>query len=218
MKWLAAGLLLLIVVLILAQPTVVNRQWRQFWEALAPNLLAELVGLAVALGLAEVWIRSYRTRRGIAEVGPLVLKLLNPAFELDLRIINKLDYTPEEFKAIYQDYLDGDLSPTHIPAEFKNRLETACKTIDAATIEKALLSWRDAEEFLSKFAGLLDPLHVMLFHVGATGWAKFRDEFAKNPPDKTDLAEAYLDAHDTVNDVSSVFSLDKVAKSLRSLR
>jgi hypothetical protein len=197
-----------------AQPTLWKREWFAFWEALAPNLLAEFIGLTLAVGIAEVFIRSYRARKGVDELAPLVVTQLGPAIRLDLNVLQKLGYTPKEFSAIHSDYFEGGLDPVHIPSSFKDRVLEAFQEIDLQLVQRAVDAVSEADEYVGRFAALLEPVHVLLMDRAQRNAQFLMAELVRSPRDKTDLAEAFLDYHDVLTNIDHVYGLEKAVKRL----
>ena len=185
------------------------------WAALAPNVVVDLFSLGVALLIAEVVIRRHRTNRGIKDLGPALLKTFAPALHADFGIIERLDYTPKEFKTLHAEYLEGKMDPIHLPADFKNRLHKVLSDYPRERIADALASLQQLKAFTSQFGGVLEPVHLLIVERADNTWRRF-DEILKQPDaNNTSLAESYMDAHDALTDVMNGFELDSVIEQMK---
>ena len=121
-------------------------------QALAPNIVTDCFSIAVTLILVEIVIRRHKASKGVEQVGPILLKTLNPVFDFTLDIIKSLHYTPAEFKAIHSAYVDGQLNPIHLPEDFKKRVVANLQAYDINKLEKAAKSVEQTKQFVGQFA------------------------------------------------------------------
>ncbi len=182
------------------------------WIELAPNIAAELLGLIIALLIAEVVIRRFRHAHGAKQLAPFAARSVGVTINFCGDLVRKLEYTPNEFKGILKEYIEGKYDPVHIPANFKKKLAVGLKATDQAAVDKAVAGIEELDEIVAKFAGSLEAEHVLFVERAKKNWNKFRTEFQKPEWDQTALAEAYLDAHDDAGDLFTLFSVPEYMK------
>ena len=184
-------------------------------SAVMPNVIVDCFSLAVGLIIAELVIRRYRTNRGVEQLAPALIKPLFPVMAAEYDIIKGLDYTPKEFKAIHIEYLEGNMDPINLTADFKSRVRKALTGFPADKITAAVAALEEVKAFTSQFAGSLEPNHLLMLERAHRMWSQFAVVFADPASDNTKLAEAYLDAHDAMSDVANQFNFRGVLEEMR---
>jgi hypothetical protein len=212
-----SGLLIALAFLCIAlMPEFRSNQWAEVWKAIAPNLAAEMIGLGVAVLFAEHYLKRFRTAGGKAKIAPMLMRQLGPVVHVEAKILKAAEYTPAEFKAIHMAYIEGNLDPVHIPKEFIERITKAITSVTPEEFLRAVDAARKANEFAAKFASMLEEEHLVLLEMNHDMFSGFAEAAGNADTPLRELAEAYLDAHDTLNDVAVEFSFPETLRKMKS--
>lgn len=195
-------------------PDVTAGNYTDAWKALAPNLVVEALGLALAVAFAEWFLRNYRKKNGLEKIAPTLMRQIAPAIQLDNTILSGTQYTPKEFGRVLREYIEGKYDPVHIPADFAEKLKQSIDKVPPKDISRASQAANRTSSFAGRFASLLDEEHIVLLESAVSNLEEFANRVSDPNSTPKDLAEAFLDAHDDLEDINELFEFDRTLKRI----
>lgn len=197
-------------------PEVVAGNYSDAWKALAPNLVVEAFGLCLAVAFAEWFLRNYRKKNGLEKIAPTLMRQIGPAIHLDNAILTRTQLTPKEFGRVLNEYIEGKYDPVHIRADFSERLKQSIEQVESKDLTRASQALTRTSSFAGRFASLLDEEHIILLESAVSNWEEFANRVGDASSTPKDIAEAFLDVHDDLEDISELFEFDKTIKRIKA--
>ncbi len=197
-------------------PEVAAGNYADAWKALAPNLVVEAFGLCLAVAFAEWFLRNYRKRNGLEKIAPTLMRQIGPAIHLDNTILSETQLTPKEFGRVLKEYIEGKYDPVHIPADFSEKLKQSIDKVAPKDIVRASQALTRTSSFAGRFASLLDEEHIILLESAVSNFDEFANRVGDTSSTPKDIAEAFLDVHDDLEDIGELFEFDRTIKRINA--
>ena len=174
-----------------------NKSAAEAWGELAPNLIAEFLGIAASVIIAEILIRRYRASVGKREIAPLVLSELDDMLVFSNQILAQTGFTPRQFNAIMSDYMEGGGNPVHLPSDFRTGLVRALSTMEQEEFDAAIGGVHQAMTAIDKFPHIVEPSDIMLAKQVRDTWLVLSHVLADTNSSESQRCEMFVDAYMT---------------------